>query len=222
MPGAPAPNGNAFARRRSAPASDAPRAQVEAEDRGDEHGVAGTDAHAPHDPGLRVGDRVPVGAPDAERRRAAGRSGRAVDVVDLAVRDAQVVAEGRHARLRVAQVLLRDHRHLRLEVLERAQVVGMKARLLPLAAVERRVVPRVARDLLEPLEDGVLALGGAASSRAAGTSSANPTAAGNRGRSAAGRSRIPSCPPVRVSGGRARRPSAAPSRRSRRAGCPAA
>jgi hypothetical protein len=47
-----------------------------------------------------------------------------MDVMDLVVRDAKIIAERRDTGLRVAQVALGDHRHLRLEVLERCRWSG--------------------------------------------------------------------------------------------------
>ena len=69
----------------------------------------------------------------------------AVDVEDIARPDAEIVAERRRARLRLAQIVLADDRHLRLEILERRQLVGMEAGLVPFAPVERRVLVGVAQ-----------------------------------------------------------------------------
>src|SRR5690606_22600334 len=57
-------------------------------------------------------------------------------------------------------VALTDNGHLVLEILQRFQHRGMEARLVPFALVERRVFIGVGADLLQPFENGLLALAG--------------------------------------------------------------
>ena len=135
-----------------------PAPHVEAEDGGDEDHVAGTDAHAVHDPRVRVGDVAPVVTADGEGGGTAGRAGGAVHVEDLRLGNAEIVAEGLHPLLRLAQIGLGDHRALRLEVLQRPDLIRVKARLIPLLLVERRLLVRVAAELLQALHDGALAV----------------------------------------------------------------
>src|SRR6202171_4939850 len=74
------------------------------------------------------------------------------------LRNTEVVAEGLHPLLRLAQVGLGDHRAFRLEVLERLDLIRVEARLVPLLAVERRLLVRVAAHFAKPLHDGALAI----------------------------------------------------------------
>src|SRR6202521_131910 len=136
----------------------APASQVEREDGGDADRIARPQAHAPQHAGMSVGDRAPVAAPDGERGRPAGGAAGAVDVEDLAVGHAQIVAERGHALLRGAQILLLHHRNL-LEILERLQPARIEAGLVPFASVERRVFIGVGADLLQSYKNGALALG---------------------------------------------------------------
>src|SRR5262249_50298918 len=71
--------------------------------------------------------------------------------------DADVFAERGLLRLRGAEVGLVDRRALFLERLERRDLLGVEARLVPLRLVERRARVCVARDLAQPAEDGALA-----------------------------------------------------------------
>ena len=137
----------------------APAAHVEAEEGADEDAVRRPYAHAPKHPRMRVGDRPPVAAADAEGGGPARGTRGAVHVVHLARLHAQVVAVGLGAHLRVTQLGLGDHRYP-LEILQAAHAVRMHAGLGPLTPVERRALPGIAHDLADPLKDAVLALGG--------------------------------------------------------------
>ena len=106
-----------------------------------------------------LGDRLPVVAPDTESSRFAGRARRAVDVVDLRLGDAQVVAERRICCLRRAQLGFRDDRHA-LEVFERADRLDVDAGIVPFAAVERRGRVRVPHHLAQAHRDRGVALVG--------------------------------------------------------------
>ena len=192
-----------------------PGAEIEAEDRGDEHPVAGAQPHRPHDARVALGDGAPVAAADAERGRAPGRPRRAVDAMDLARRDAQVIAERRMRRLRFAQLRLRHRRHP-LERLQRRHMVRMHPRLVPLAAVERRMLPGVRHDLAQAGDDGRLARAGVHR-----LAFGEPVARARRGQPrvvVAGRER----PVLHVSAAPFRPPGGGSRRRWRRAACPGA
>src|SRR5207245_7174187 len=137
----------------------APRAHVETEERADEDHVGRPYPHTPHDASVLVGDHAPVAAGDPEGRRATGRTGRSVDVAHLGWLDARVVAERWLLGLRAPRVVLPDD-GAALEVLERADALGMDAGLRPLPPVERRLVPAVAHDLANALEDRRVAIAG--------------------------------------------------------------
>ena len=117
--------------------------------------------------------------------------GRAVNVMDSRRPRRRGNRRTADARLRVAQVALGDDRHLRLEVLERSQMIRMESRLVPLAPVEGRMLPRVARERLQTARGSRARAPRPASSRAPETSSATLAAADTRGRNAAETSRIP-------------------------------
>src|SRR5438552_14184256 len=93
----------------------------------------------PHDPRMRVGDVAPIVAADGEGGRTAGGAGGAVNVEDLRLGNAEIIAERLHPLLRLAQVGLGDHRALRLEVLERPDMVRAEAHLITLLVVEQRL-----------------------------------------------------------------------------------
>jgi len=198
----------------------APAPEIEAEDRSHANHVARPHAHRPHHAGMGIGDGLPVAAADRECRRAPGGAAGAVDVVDLVVGNAQVIAERRRRGLRLAQILLADHRDLVLEILERAQMVGVEACLAPVPAIERRMIVGVAADKLQPLENRLLAL-----ARRHGLAPGKPGAAIRRRqiRIVVGWRERPGfhgAPPV--SARRARRRGGSAWRRSRPAACPGA
>src|SRR5262249_13184615 len=99
-------------------------------------------------------------AADRKRGGAPGRAAGAVDVEDFVLWNAKIVAKRRHPRLRLAQILLLDDRDLALEVFERFQPAWMETRLVPLAAIERRVLVGISAHGLQPFEDRALALAG--------------------------------------------------------------
>src|SRR5690606_7500403 len=137
----------------------APRTPVQAQRRGDQHGVVGADAHGPHDAGMRVGDAAPITLVDPERRRPSRGPRRAVDVFDLGWRRGEIATERLVLGLVGAQFLLAHHGNL-LEVLEAPDGRRVDTRLVPLATVERRVVPRVLHDLPDAFENRLVPLFG--------------------------------------------------------------
>src|SRR6266478_82466 len=76
----------------------------------------------------------------------------------LGLWNAEVVAERFRPLLRLAQVRLGDHRAFRLEVLERLDLVGVEAGLVPLLAIERRLLVGVPAHFAQALHDGALAI----------------------------------------------------------------
>ena len=106
-----------------------------------------------------VRDDVPVVPPQREDRWPAGSPGGAVNVVYLGVGDAEIIAERPVAKLRVTQLGLGHHGNP-LVILERLDVVGVDARFVPLVAIERRVLAGVAHHLDDPLENGLIPVGG--------------------------------------------------------------
>ena len=80
----------------------APASHIERENRGHADAVAGAKPHAPHDAGVRVGDGAPVVASDGKGGGPAGGAAGAVNVENVLLGNAQVVAERRQARLRLA------------------------------------------------------------------------------------------------------------------------
>jgi hypothetical protein len=61
-------------------------------------------------------------------------------------------------KLRDAKVLLLDDRDLRLEIFQRFELGGMEARLIPFAAIERRMLISISADDLQSFEDQFVAL----------------------------------------------------------------
>src|ERR1700738_2943625 len=103
-------------------------------------------------------DVAPVVASDGKGGGAAGGAGGAMDVEDLRLGNADVVAERRRPILRSAQVGLGDYRAARLEVLERADLIGMEPRLAPLRPVQRGALVGVPAHLAQALREGPVAL----------------------------------------------------------------
>src|SRR4029078_12803720 len=110
---------------------------------------------------------------DGERGRPPGGAAGAVDMEDIRLGDAKIVAERRRPRLRGAQILLLDDRDLRLKVLERLQVRRVKSGFVPFVLVERGVRVGVGADLLQAFENQRFAPG-----RGHGLAFAKPVAAG--------------------------------------------
>src|SRR5262249_4791848 len=126
----------------------APRAHVEAEEGADHHPIAGTDAARPEDARVGLADPSPVVGADAEHRRPAGGAAGAVDARDLRGIDAEVFAERRTGGLRGTQLAL-GHDRKTGEVVERAQRPRRKTRGLPLATIERALLPGILKLGLE-------------------------------------------------------------------------
>ena len=117
------------------------------------HLHAGADAAGPQRAGDERRPALEVALRVADDGRAAGRAARRVDAGDLLHR------HGEHAeRVGLAQVGLRRERQLR-DIRQRADVVGVHARLVELARVERHVRVGVPHGLLQPLELERLDLG---------------------------------------------------------------
>ena len=113
-----------------------PAPQVEAEERGDEHGVRGSDAEAPHDAGVRCADPRPVVARDREGGRPAGRARGPVDARDRVRRAADVGAERRVLLLVAADGVLRHEREAG-QVIDASERLWPDAGLGPQAPIER-------------------------------------------------------------------------------------
>ncbi len=109
---------------------------------------------------MGVGNGAPVGAADRKSGRPAGSAAGAVNVEDLALRNAQVIAEGRGGGLGGSQFGLRDRRHAGLEILERFEHRGVKAGRVPFSAIERRTAVGVGADLLQSRQNRLLAIRG--------------------------------------------------------------
>src|SRR5215467_6734640 len=120
-----------------------PRADVKAEERANQHAILRPDAGAPENAGVRLADARPVVCANAKHRGSARGSTGAVNPRDLAGLDAEVVAVGRMARLRFAQLVLLHHRKAR-EVFQPAKRVRRHTRRLPFASIEGALLPRVA------------------------------------------------------------------------------
>src|SRR5205823_10564939 len=119
----------------------APRAQIEAEERGDEHAVVGAEARAPEDARVRLADPLPVLPPDAEHGRATRRAARAVDARDLAGLDAQVLGVRRGRGLRGPEAGLLGDGTLP-QVVEAGERGRGHSRRLPLPPVAPAPPPR--------------------------------------------------------------------------------
>ena len=135
----------------------APRSHVKAEERADHGQVARADPGAPENARVRFGNPAPVVAADAEDGRPSRRAAGAVDAHDLLRVDTQVVAKRRVRGLGGAQLVFL-HDGETGEVSKLSERVGRDARLVPLAAVERALLPRPADLRAELGEDQLVAL----------------------------------------------------------------
>ena len=134
----------------------APGAHVETEEGADQDPVAGAEAHAPHGPGVRLADPLPVVGAHPEHGRAARRPAGAVDAGHRLRGNAQVVAERRAQGLRGPQLLL-GHDGEASEVRQASERLGGDSRRLPLLPVEGTARPGVADLLAELREDEAVA-----------------------------------------------------------------